>query len=219
MRRFEVASILGGAAGLLLFSLAVTPARAQDGSCRVECREAQRVCRQAAHAAYRVCRTGCHEAVGEALRRARQICVDEGLGQEECGRLIREAVSAAWGACQQDCREARQGARAVCLEEQLECRHACLPQLDPECARACGADFGACREDLAACGVACRDQTLAALRDCREQASDPEAFWACARQVRREGRLCAVDCHVDFSCGEDLRQCLPQCVVAGGAAG
>ena len=41
----------------------------------------------------------------------------------------------------------------------------------------------------------------------------PEARDACIYEAHKEGRLCNQDCHDEFACASEFRECLSGCVI------
>lgn len=188
----------------------------EDSLCQEECKEARHICRKAAHAVHRICDYGCGDEISAATQRARAFCEEEGLEGRECARVIRRAVHAAKDECREDCASARKRARNVCHDEIKECKRACRPPIDRECAGECRDDFAGCEEDLEGCVDGCAVAKKEAVEACREQIADvcdPEAYKACVKEARVEARMCAEACHGEISCGEDLRECLGGCVI------
>jgi len=147
------------------------------------CGEGGRVCLHAARTDLRVCLDGCDR--GEA-----------------------------GDSCRQECRGAFQDARTRCREGVRECVQAHLPPLDEVCAAECRDDFAATREDLRACRGDCRQDVRDALTACRQDlAGDPEGLRECVHAAHAEGRLCSQDCHDEYTCASDFRECLSGCVI------
>ena len=203
----------------LVVGLFAGPAFADDGACREECSEARVVCEAAATAAHRVCHARCADALEDAVRRARRICVERDLGPEACERLVYVFASVAEQGCRRDCRAALERARQRCAEEVRECRLACLPPLDPACVGACREEAAACRAELGACLGGCRETLAADAKACRELVADTcdlDGFKTCVREARAAAERCGHACYEGHRCGAELGMCLRECVDAVG---
>jgi len=205
---------------LLGVGLAASASANDDPTCREECEQARRTCRRAAHVTHSVCRERCATHTQAAVERAREICLRQNLPEEECARVVAQAVEAALQACHGECREVAQRARAVCSEQRRECIATCAEDIDPECGTPCLSQFAECRDELGSCLASCPEARKAAFQECHAMAdreSNPAGLRECLQEARQAARECKSSCHAELPCGSDLHACLGECVEVSAA--
>jgi len=177
--------------------------------CHRECRADHRECAHTAIDDKRACLRSCREGLAETISRVREMCDEEGIGQDECAELLREAASGATQGCRAECRAASVEARNQCADALRECRPACGEPDDP-CVATCRDQTAGCRAERAEDIEACREALRADLDVCRDVDGHDEAR-ACGRAAHDASRACLQELRSASSCGGEMATCLVAC--------
>ena len=205
--RMGSATMVMAAAGFLLL-LGSGNAQAADA-----CSEARVACLQAANTTSSVCRQDCRTDVQDAIAAAQVVCEDQALDPAACRDLVKAAARGVAQACRPDCKDDRKDDRAVCRQDNRDCRDAFIDPLDPACVQSCRDDFAPCRDDSRACHSTCRDDADAAVQACRDSGLEFRELIVCIHDARRTIAVCSSDCNDANMCHEGITDCLNQCPV------